>query len=266
MKTKTTIFKHVITGILLLASTFSYAQNVGINATGTAPDASAMLDVSATNKGLLIPRIALTGTTDATTIASPATSLLVYNTATAGSVTPGYYYNSGTPVSPVWTSFSTPSKFTVSFGAGNRQMDNTPSPICGPNNISGNQNINYGDPATVAPTQKYYMGDAIFCAASNCTFNGLTGFYYSAFTSSTSVTVSLYRFRQVPGSTTPMGVLVGTTTITGTSTANIFSFSIPAPGTPFTAQAGDLFLLYTTTTTSSAIQSYMYGSMEFINN
>ena len=63
------------------------------------PDASAMLDVSSTNKGLLIPRIALTGTGDNTTIASPQTSLLVYNTATASSgttaVTPGFYYWNG---------------------------------------------------------------------------------------------------------------------------------------------------------------------------
>jgi hypothetical protein len=48
---------------------------------------------------MLIPRVALTGTGDATTIPSPATSLLVYNTAAAGSgttaVVPGYYYWDG---------------------------------------------------------------------------------------------------------------------------------------------------------------------------
>ena len=63
------------------------------------PDASAMLDVSSTSKGLLVPRIALAGTDDNITIASPQTSLLVYNTAAAGSgakaVTPGYYYWNG---------------------------------------------------------------------------------------------------------------------------------------------------------------------------
>ncbi|MDW8295354.1 MAG: tail fiber domain-containing protein [Raineya sp.] len=73
-----------------------YAQGVGI---GTVPNASAMLDVSATNKGLLIPRVALTARNSAAPIAAPANSLLVYNTATAGSfpnmVTPGYYYWNG---------------------------------------------------------------------------------------------------------------------------------------------------------------------------
>lgn len=65
--------------ILLFISHLTYAQ-VGINSSGTAPAASAMLDVSSTNKGLLIPRINLTSITDNTTIASPALSLMVFNT------------------------------------------------------------------------------------------------------------------------------------------------------------------------------------------
>ena len=79
---------------------FCVAQNIGINATGAAPAASAMLDIVATDKGLLIPRVALTATNAAGPVTSPATSLLVYNTATAGSspnnVVPGYYYWNGT--------------------------------------------------------------------------------------------------------------------------------------------------------------------------
>lgn len=75
------------------------AQNIGINATGAAPAASAGLDVDFTNKGLLIPRVALTATNAVGPIAAPATSLFVYNTATAGvspnNVLPGYYYWDG---------------------------------------------------------------------------------------------------------------------------------------------------------------------------
>lgn len=78
------------------------AQNVGINATGAAPNTSAMLDVDATNKGLLVPRVALTSTADVTTITTPATSLLVYNTATVSNVTPGFYYWDGS----AWTRLS----------------------------------------------------------------------------------------------------------------------------------------------------------------
>jgi len=67
---------------------------------GTAsPNASAQLEVNSSSKGFLPPRVTLTGTTDVTTIASPATGLMVYNTATAGTapanVTPGIYYYDG---------------------------------------------------------------------------------------------------------------------------------------------------------------------------
>ena len=75
------------------------AQNVAINTTGVIANPSAMLDVSATNMGLLIPRVALTATNAAAPITTPATSLLVYNTATAStgttSVSPGFYYWDG---------------------------------------------------------------------------------------------------------------------------------------------------------------------------
>jgi len=86
---------HLILLGLLFISITGYSQNVGINSDGSAPNASAGLDVSFTNKGLLIPRVALTSTTDVTTISSPATSLLIYNTSTASDVTPGYYYYDG---------------------------------------------------------------------------------------------------------------------------------------------------------------------------
>ncbi|KAF0194988.1 MAG: hypothetical protein FD166_3228 [Bacteroidetes bacterium] len=84
---------------LILITSGLYAQ-VAINTDGSNPDNSAMLDVKSIDKGLLIPRVALTGTLDVATIASPAISLLIYNTATAGTspdnVTPGYYYWNGT--------------------------------------------------------------------------------------------------------------------------------------------------------------------------
>jgi hypothetical protein len=96
----------------------SYAQNVGINSDGANPAASAMLDVSATDKGLLIPRVALTATNAAGPITSPTTSLLVYNTATAGSapnnVIPGYYYWNGT----AWIAFNTTSAASTAWVLG----------------------------------------------------------------------------------------------------------------------------------------------------
>lgn len=92
------------TRIVLLASLLFAAnvngQNIGINTTGAAPAASAMLDIDANNRGLLLPRVALASRNLANPVTAPAVSLVVYNTATAGTapnnVFPGFYYWSGT--------------------------------------------------------------------------------------------------------------------------------------------------------------------------
>jgi hypothetical protein len=92
--------KHIFLLVSTLIGTQVFAQNVGINATGAAPVSSAALDVDMANKGILIPRVALTTTAAFAPVTGTATtSLLVYNTATAGAgataVTPGYYYWDG---------------------------------------------------------------------------------------------------------------------------------------------------------------------------
>ncbi|MFT6480219.1 MAG: hypothetical protein ACJAVP_003380, partial [Spirosomataceae bacterium] len=91
--------------LCLILQVTSFGQSIKLNNEGD--PGSAMLEVSSPSKGILIPNVTLTGTTDATTIASPATSLLVYNTATVSDVIPGYYYNSGTSGSPIWIRLST---------------------------------------------------------------------------------------------------------------------------------------------------------------
>ena len=83
-----------ITIFLFLFSFFFYsAQNVGVNSTGALPLGSAMLDVSATDKGLLIPRVDIVDLSTAAPISSPAVSLLVYNTNVTSGL--GYYYWGG---------------------------------------------------------------------------------------------------------------------------------------------------------------------------
>ncbi len=96
-------FIYFFISALFIISTNLYAQNIGINPTGATPNSSAMLDVSATDKGMLIPRVSLTSMSDVTTITNPATSLLVYNTNAGlsnGSV--GFYYWNGM----VWVKLS----------------------------------------------------------------------------------------------------------------------------------------------------------------
>ena len=85
---------------------FSLFVLVGHAQTGigtTTPNASAKLEVAATDKGFLPPRVALTASNAFSPIvgtAANATGLLVYNTASAGAtpnnVVPGYYYWNGT--------------------------------------------------------------------------------------------------------------------------------------------------------------------------
>ncbi|WP_396603172.1 hypothetical protein [Algibacter sp. R77976] len=81
--------------ILLLVFTshyYSFSQ-VGIGTTN--PDASAILHIESTDKGLLIPKLT---TAQINAIVNPAAGLMLFNTTTNT-----FEYNSGTTVTPVWS-------------------------------------------------------------------------------------------------------------------------------------------------------------------
>jgi hypothetical protein len=87
--------------VLFLLITFYAEAQTGIGT--TTPNASAKLDVTATDRGFLPPRVALTASNvfaPITGTSSAAAGLLIYNTATAGTVpnnvVPGYYFWNGT--------------------------------------------------------------------------------------------------------------------------------------------------------------------------
>jgi len=90
---------YLLIAFVLLYSSAVFSQ-AAINTDGANPDNSAMLDVKSTTKGFLPPRVALTAVNVASPVTSPATGLLVFNTATAGTapnnVVPGNYYWNGT--------------------------------------------------------------------------------------------------------------------------------------------------------------------------
>ncbi|CAN5916252.1 hypothetical protein BH11BAC7_BH11BAC7_10650 [soil metagenome] len=75
---------HILAGVIslvVLSSANLAAQNVAINATGAAPNGSAMLDITSTTSGFLMPRMT---TVQRSAIPAPATGLRVYDTTTGG--------------------------------------------------------------------------------------------------------------------------------------------------------------------------------------
>lgn len=77
--------------LVLIASAFanrSFSQSVSINNTAAIADSTAILDVSSTTKGLLIPRMTALQKTG---IVTPATGLLIYQTDGQA----GFYYFNG---------------------------------------------------------------------------------------------------------------------------------------------------------------------------
>ncbi len=91
---------------LIIALTFfvkiSFAQ-VGINATGASADPSAMLDVSSTSKGILIPRMS---TAHRISIPTPAIGLMVYD-----NTTNSYWYYNGSS----WSNLAGSTSFSLPF-------------------------------------------------------------------------------------------------------------------------------------------------------
>jgi len=116
----------------LLLPLFIQAQ-VGINT--TTPHASSMLDISATDKGLLIPRVSIPNLNAAAPVTAPATSLLVYNTNATTGV--GFYY---------WDS----AKWTPFTGSGTSHWTKVG------NDIYNNNTANVGV-GTTTPTTKFHV-------------------------------------------------------------------------------------------------------------
>jgi len=102
MKKKFKLIRLIKNVMFLIFCAFSPSiseaqQGVAINTAGTQANPSAILDISSTSQGILIPRVALGSTTDTSTINNPDTSLLVFNTNSSmiGGVV-GFWYWDGT--------------------------------------------------------------------------------------------------------------------------------------------------------------------------
>lgn len=80
--------------MVLLVISFGVSAQVGINTTTIGN--GAILDITSSDKGVLLPRVALTSTNIDAPVVEPEMGVLVFNTATSGTgdtaVTPGYYW------------------------------------------------------------------------------------------------------------------------------------------------------------------------------
>jgi len=149
--------------IAILSSQMIFSQSVGVGT--SAPDVSALFDVTSTNKGVLIPRMSSSAIAS---IPSPARGLLVYDTAKNQLMV-----NMGFPAAPDWETVVAKSGWTLGGNAGINpatqfigttdmtplifKVNNTPSGSLDPNNAntsfgystlqsntSGQQNIAFG--------------------------------------------------------------------------------------------------------------------------
>ena len=125
---------YIISSALMLSLFFvtltnnTSAQNIGINATGAVPDAGAMLDISSTNKGVLVPRVNIPNLANiAPIVGSTTTGMLVFNINTTTGE--GYYYWDGVK----WVKFST----------GGAAWELTGNSVTGTGNFLGTTNNNF---------------------------------------------------------------------------------------------------------------------------
>lgn len=108
-------FSLLVLGLLLSINSL-FSQNVGINETGSTPDASAMLDISATNKGVLIPRMSRA---QKFLIPTPSDGLLVYQT----DDTVGFWYYEKNQWVPLMRSITFGNGLTGGFIQGKGEVD-----------------------------------------------------------------------------------------------------------------------------------------------
>jgi hypothetical protein len=121
----------------VIAINFAFGQTA-INSTGNPPDGSAMLDVSSTSSGILIPRM-----TEAQKLAitSAATGLMIYQTDN----TTGFWYYNGT----IWVQAIGPIGPT---GAAGTNGSNGANGVTGPTGVTGTT-------GPTGPNYTHYVGE-----------------------------------------------------------------------------------------------------------
>lgn len=138
--------------VFLISTINSQAQSFAINATGAAAHTSAILDVSSTTKGMLIPRMT---TTERNAINSPIAGLIIYNSSTASlenydgtswvSLSTGFVpYSGATGPVNLGAYNLTVQSMTIGLGGGNLATNTVMGKDALIANTTGNYNSAYG--------------------------------------------------------------------------------------------------------------------------
>lgn len=209
----------------------------------TTPHASAMLDITATGKGLLVPRM-----TQANRPASPATGLLIYQTDN----TPGFYVYNGT----AWTAVTTPAATAThdSVSVITRAIApyaNSGGPFVGPYYFSPMSYAGGGISVSTQNSSDPVGAGTSYLVAEACTFYSLRVVARvapggNATGSPNQTTITLYK----NGATTGLSVQLTTAVAVG-STANVASTSAGVSVVP-----GDVLSYRYTQTNSEPNNTY----------
>jgi hypothetical protein len=207
----------------LVAVSKLYSQNIAVNATGSLPDTSAVLDVSSTSKGLLLPRMT---TTQVSAITLPATGLIIFNTTINA-----FEVNIGTASSPNWVTLGSSNSYTP-----NTRGVYTNAPLSGGGDLSADRTLSIDTTSTSGAATKHDIINLIskssLSANAPLSYNNSTGvFSADTSTGATHLTTQGFVTRQgyITGnqsiSFAPTGDVTGSTSGT-TSLAPVLSIGV----------------------------------------
>lgn len=124
---------------------FLYSANAQVGINTTTPDASSMLDITATNKGVLVPRVSLNNviTTTLDGINTAATGLLIWNTnaGTIGGNGVGFYFFNGVQWMPIVQSSTNHNTLDQAYDQGGAGIGRTITADAGAVLIQGTDGI-----------------------------------------------------------------------------------------------------------------------------
>ncbi|QPH41448.1 hypothetical protein [Pedobacter endophyticus] len=113
------LFFFVVVLSISIASSFAQQKvKDGTVSGGNLPNANAILELETSNKGLLLPRVELRATTQASPLSAFVNGMVVFNTATVADVSPAIYYCDGTRWIMLSTATTTTGEWRLTGNAG----------------------------------------------------------------------------------------------------------------------------------------------------